>query len=103
MKPRRWISWAPPGEGTPGAIWPRGENGMKTVMVVDDDPICCALLTAFLDSRGYQAVPVPDSYTALDILESGRPIDLAVIDIVMPPGHPHGYALAAMASLRRKD
>ena len=23
---------------------------MKTVMVVDDDPICCALLTAFLDS-----------------------------------------------------
>src|ERR1043165_3729492 len=76
---------------------------MKTVMVVDDDPICCALLTAFLDSRGYAAVPVPDTYAALDILESDRTIDLAVIDIVIPPGHPHGYALAAMASLRRKD
>jgi len=83
-------------------------NGMpgrrtKTVMVVDDDPVCCALLTAFLDSRGYAAVPVPDTYAALDILESDRTIDLAVIDVVMPPGHPHGYALAAMASLRRKD
>src|SRR4051812_47447079 len=84
---------------------PHGRMGsrMKTVMVVDDDPICCALLTAFLDSRGYAAVPVPDTYAALDILESDRTIDLAVIDIVMPPGHPHGYALAAMASLRRKD
>jgi CheY-like chemotaxis protein len=76
---------------------------MKTVMVVDDDPHCCALLAAFLGSCGYQAVPVPDSYAALDILDSDRTVDLAVIDIVMPPGHPHGYALAAMASLKRKN
>src|SRR5258706_12949320 len=76
---------------------------MKTVMVVDDDPICCALLTAFLDSRGYAAVPVPDTYAALDILESDRAIDLAVIDIVMPPGQPPGHALSAIARLRRKE
>jgi CheY-like chemotaxis protein len=76
---------------------------MKTVMVVDDDPAFCTLVTRFLDSRGYRSVPVFDSYAALDVLESDRVIDLAVIDIVMPPGHPHGFALAAMASLRRKD
>jgi two-component SAPR family response regulator len=46
-------------------------------------------------------IAVATSYEALRELDANRPIDLTVIDIKMPPGNPHGFALARMALLRR--
>jgi DNA-binding response OmpR family regulator len=74
---------------------------MKTVLLVDDDPVFSDLAAGFLASRGYDVASVPTTTAALDVLESARRIDLAVVDIMMPPGHPHGVALAAMVRLRR--
>jgi CheY-like chemotaxis protein len=75
---------------------------VTTVLVVDDDPVFSEVLIGFLGSRGYETVSAPDTIAALDLLESKRPIDLAILDVVMPPGLPHGVALAAMANLRRQ-
>ena len=74
---------------------------MKTVLLVDDDPVFNELAAGFLSSRGYDVAAVPTTTAALDLLESRRAIDMAVVDIMMPPGHPHGIALAAMVRLRR--
>jgi len=74
---------------------------MKTVLLVDDDPVFSDLVAGFLASRGYEVATAATTTAALDLLESARRIDMAVIDVMMPPGHPHGIALAAMVRLRR--
>ncbi|HEV2548805.1 MAG TPA: response regulator [Stellaceae bacterium] len=52
---------------------------------------------------GYRVIAVPTSTAALSQLKSDRPIDLAIIDIQMPPGHPHGFALGRMARFNRPN
>jgi len=46
---------------------------------------------------------VPTTHEALRELDAGRLVDAAVIDVKMPSGHPHGFALGRMARLRRSD
>jgi CheY-like chemotaxis protein len=75
---------------------------MKTVLLVDDDPVFSLLVREFLESAGYAVIAVGDTLKALDELESDRTINLAVIDIFMPEGLPNGVSLAAMARLRRR-
>ncbi len=75
---------------------------MKTVLVVDDDPVFRTLLTGFLEGQGYAVLATTDSTAALAMLESGRAIDLAIVDIVLPQGGPQGVALSAMARLTRQ-
>lgn len=50
-----------------------------------------------------KVIAVPTSTEALNELKSDRAIDLAVVDIKMPAGQPHGFALARMARLQRPN
>lgn len=75
----------------------------STVLVVEDDELVRGSLAEGLAMAGYSVVSVPTTTDALRELENGRSIDVALIDIKMPPGHPHGFALGRMARLRRPD
>jgi CheY-like chemotaxis protein len=55
-----------------------------------------------LNGHGYAAILATGFHTALEILEAERPIDLLLVDIVMPDGV-NGLALSRMARLRRRD
>jgi CheY-like chemotaxis protein len=60
--------------------------GAKTVLVVDDDELLCALTVSQLRSRGYRAVVTTDGEDAIRKIKDGAPpIDALLVDINMRP------------------
>jgi DNA-binding NtrC family response regulator len=74
---------------------------MRTLLIVEDDDAIRGCLTEGLGMAGYRVIAVKTTTEALPELKSDRPIDLAIIDINMPFGHPHGFALGPMARFHR--
>ena len=58
-------------------------NG-KTVLIADDEERITSLVSDFLKAAGFDAVVAHDGNTALKEVQSGRDIDIAIIDIMMP-------------------
>src|SRR5581483_2581529 len=58
------------------------QHGSESILVVDDDPLQRRVLTAFLQSLGYGV----ESGEAAVIQAGDRAYDLAILDMVMPPG-----------------
>jgi DNA-binding response OmpR family regulator len=56
---------------------------VTTVLVADDDPDIRELVELKLSSAGYDVLTVGDGRAALDALLT-RPLDLAVLDVMMP-------------------
>jgi hypothetical protein len=75
--------------------------GTGHILLVDDDQACREAYGKVLRRAGYEVSTAGDFRLALEILESERPLDLLVIDIVMP-GSVNGLALSRMARMRRK-
>ncbi|MGI9498954.1 MAG: response regulator [Geminicoccaceae bacterium] len=55
------------------------------VLVVDDDPGICRLLTRFLSSEGFEVETVPSGRSMWQKLEA-RPCDLLILDLRLPSG-----------------
>ena len=55
----------------------------KRVLIVDDEPRYLRLLEANLRTEGYEVVTAQDGQQAVDVF-SGQPIDLILLDIMMP-------------------
>jgi CheY-like chemotaxis protein len=77
-------------------------TGKHHILVVDDDPTFGEALCQVLSREGYGAVLATSFQAALGILEAEQPVDLLLVDIVMPDGI-NGLALSRMARLRRRD
>jgi len=58
----------------------------KRILFVDDEPWFMKEMMEQLEEEGYQVIPAYNGTQALEILESGEPIDLIVLDIMMPTG-----------------
>jgi DNA-binding response OmpR family regulator len=56
---------------------------MATILIVDDDPDICALLTYKLESSGYTVVVEHDGEAGLAALEQEQ-VDLMLLDWMMP-------------------
>jgi DNA-binding NtrC family response regulator len=70
--------------------------------VVDDDQICGDAIARVLRAAGFEVSLAPDYRLALEDLESTRPIELLITDIIMPD-RVNGVALSRMARMRRPD
>lgn len=71
---------------TPPASSPAGSEPLEytpTVLVLDDDEDCRALVTAVLSNAGFLVYALPDGRGVNEILSQNY-IDLLVTDIVMP-------------------
>lgn len=55
----------------------------KTVMIVDDSPTICRLVSFTLERDGYQVITASDGFEAIAKLNDGIP-DLILLDITMP-------------------
>jgi DNA-binding response OmpR family regulator len=65
--------------------------GKMKILIVDDEPLNCALLEDILSDAGYKQVKsVTDSRVALDECESFAP-DLILLDLMMP--HVDGFTI----------
>lgn len=58
-------------------------DGLKTVLVVDDDPDALDFFTTVLEDNGYATVSARDGNEALERLAENIP-DLVTLDITMP-------------------
>lgn len=56
---------------------------MKTILVVDDNPVSRELIRELLDTPAQQVVDAPDGRYVLDLMAELRP-DLVLMDIQMP-------------------
>jgi DNA-binding NtrC family response regulator len=56
----------------------------KTILVVDDDPAVLDYIHEILTMYGYESVTYSDGSTALTLIASGDPLDLAIVDLNMP-------------------
>lgn len=54
------------------------------ILIADDEERIVNLISDFLRAAGYEPIAAHDGRAALDIIESGASLDLAVIDIMMP-------------------
>ena len=68
--------------------------------MVDDDPAFGDATARVLRAAGFEVFLAPDYRLALEDLESTRPVDLLITDIVMPE-RVNGIALSRMARMRR--
>ena len=76
--------------------------GMGRILVVEDDQTFGEALCQVLSRAGYVTTLATDFQTALAILEAEQPLDLLLVDIVMPDGI-NGIALSRMARMRRRE
>jgi CheY-like chemotaxis protein len=72
------------------------------ILVVDDDLAFGDSTARVLRAAGFEVFLAPDHRLALEDLESTRPIDLLITDIVMPD-RVNGVALSRMARMRRPE
>lgn len=76
---------------------------MATILLIEDDEALACALSDSLRDAGHDVITALDGNSALETLDTDVRIDLLLTDIVMPPGHPHGLALARMARRKRSN
>jgi two-component system OmpR family response regulator len=70
------------------------------VLVVDDDDAFRYAAVKMLADAGFEAVEAPDYRQALDILDDKKPLELLLMDIMIPGVN--GFALTRMARMRHR-
>ena len=86
---------------TPSGARLRSASGSPArILVVDDDEVFGDAVARALRAAGFEVFVAPDHRRALEDLESTRPIDLLITDVVMPE-RVNGVALSRMARMRR--
>lgn len=71
------------------------------ILVVEDDAAFRPLVARMLERAGYKVTQAADYREALKFVETEDSIGLLLLDIGMPAGMPHGFAIAKMAQLRQ--
>ena len=56
----------------------------RTIMVVDDEPHIVRFTAMNLEVEGYNVVTAENGTRALETLDAGEPVDLVVLDVMMP-------------------
>jgi PAS domain S-box-containing protein len=74
-------------------------GGSEMVLVAEDDEAVRDTVVALFNDLGYRVIKAKDAQSALDVIESGMPIDLLFTDVVMP-GTLHSTELASKARER---
>lgn len=75
----------------------------RHVLIVEDDRSVRNTMCRALRDAGYGVSPYGSSHAALSALEGDGPAEMLISAVRMPPGQPHGFALARMARIRRPD
>lgn len=76
------------------------EYSGTSILVLEDDNMCRALTRNVLLGAGFKVMCARDVGEALRFVDSGARIDIAVVDVKMPKGQPHGISFARMAQLQ---
>ena len=81
---------------------PAPERGHGRLLVVEDDREVLAVTVEMLSELGYEVSTAKDAGSAIQLLETGEPVDLLFSDVIMPGGR-NGVELARMARDMRPE
>jgi len=56
----------------------------RSILVLDDEQAVLDVVRRFLEIAGHQVTCVSNSQAAMELLASGRPVDLVILDLMMP-------------------
>lgn len=62
----------------------RAPQHALTALVVDDEPTVCEFLSQALEDMGYAVEPAHNVQSALKVVKSNHPFDVAFIDLGLP-------------------
>jgi two-component system chemotaxis response regulator CheY len=71
---------------------------MRSVLVIDDDPVVCQVVRRVLERRGFDVATAGDAQSGLGRFAELRP-DLVIVDILMPGKE----GIATILELRETD
>lgn len=84
-------------------ILPHAEKAWcPTVLVAEDEVLVRGVVADHLRDSGFRIIEAANAAEAVDILQSGEPVDLVFTDIAMP-GIMNGAMLARWIYLHRSD
>jgi two-component system, cell cycle sensor histidine kinase and response regulator CckA len=83
---------SPAAPAIPMAESPQAQPMGQTVLVVEDDPTVCKLVSTMLTSSGYTVLSAQSADEAFRLCANAEPIDLLLCDMVLP--HADGPAIA---------
>lgn len=72
-----------------------------SILVLEDDDMFRDVIRNILRAAGFNVICVCNFNEAIMAVEGNTKIDMALIDVGMPAGTPHGVTFARMAKLRR--
>ncbi len=72
-------------------------RGTESILVVEDEAAVRLYVTQQLKGLGYSVIEAADAHAALELLESGTPVDLLFTDVVLP-GDMNGRQLAEVGT-----
>jgi CheY-like chemotaxis protein len=78
----------------------RRDHRRAVVLVLEDDDICRDMARNILRAAGFEIICASSFDEAVHCVEGGAKIDIALVDVKMPPGSPHGISFARMAQTR---
>jgi CheY-like chemotaxis protein len=78
----------------------RRDDRRTVVLVLEDDDICRDTARNTLRAAGFEVICASSFNEAVLSVEDGAKIDIALVDVKMPPGTPHGISFARMAQTR---
>ncbi len=81
---------------------PVAPTGTEPILVVEDDPLVRRYAALQLAALGYTVLLAGNGPEAIEVLESGEPVELLFTDVVMPGGM-NGAELARAAQSLRPD
>ncbi len=64
--------------------WPSPLGNGETIMLVDDDVVVRAVVTAMLGKLNYRVLSLDSAEEALDVLRTQQPVHLVITDVAMP-------------------
>lgn len=76
---------------------PESADSCRNVLVIDDEPYIGRIIQLKLETGPYQVDICADARSALDLLRGDLPIDVILLDIMMP--HMNGFEV--LTELRR--
>ncbi len=80
--------YLPRSDAAPSAVEPAHSaplaGGLETILVVEDEADVRSSTCGILSALGYEVLEAADAAEALQIIDSGRPIDLVFSDVIMP-------------------
>jgi CheY-like chemotaxis protein len=89
--------------GGKGRAMQHSVNAPSSILVVDDDPQTRDVMVKILEDQGHLVTAAETSFVCLDLLSKGATFHLIIIDIVMPPSTPHGFALGRMIRVSNRQ